>query len=176
MDHTDHVNLLREGGIASGQVWADMGAGTGAFTLALADLLGESGTIYAVDRDAGALRQQTTPMKTRFPQIAVEYITGDFAQPVKLPLLDGIVMANALHFTRYADQPAVLAQLRRYLHPGGRLIIVEYDTDQGNQWVPYPFTFPNWESLAAKAGFNHSQQIGYRPSRFARGIYSAVSW
>ena len=51
MDHTDHVTLLRGGVSAPGGVWADLGSGTGAFTLALSDLLGLSGTIYSVDKD-----------------------------------------------------------------------------------------------------------------------------
>ena len=38
MDHTDHTNLLLDGIAAPGGVWADFGAGTGAFTLALARL------------------------------------------------------------------------------------------------------------------------------------------
>jgi len=58
MDHTDHVTLLRGGVSAPGGVWADLGSGTGAFTLALSDLLGLSGTIYSVDKDPGALAAQ----------------------------------------------------------------------------------------------------------------------
>ena len=58
MDHDDHVGLLRGGVAGPGGVWADIGAGEGAFTLALADLLGPGARIVAVDRDAGALRAQ----------------------------------------------------------------------------------------------------------------------
>ena len=36
-------------------LWADLGAGTGTFTLALAELLGAGSTIYAVDADANAI-------------------------------------------------------------------------------------------------------------------------
>ena len=54
MDHRDHVNLLQAGIPAPGGVWADLGSGTGAFTLALADLIGPTGTIYSADQDAGA--------------------------------------------------------------------------------------------------------------------------
>ena len=38
MDHTDHVNLLRDA-VGLGGTWADFGSGTGAFTLALAELI-----------------------------------------------------------------------------------------------------------------------------------------
>ena len=41
-----------------GGTWADFGSGTGAFTLALADLIGPQGSIYSVDKDRGSLREQ----------------------------------------------------------------------------------------------------------------------
>jgi ubiquinone/menaquinone biosynthesis C-methylase UbiE len=148
MNHEDHVNLLHGGVTTKGGVWADFGSGSGAFTLALADLLGETGTIFSVDRDAGALRQQENAMAARFPKNAVHYIKADFAKPLELPALDGIVMANSLHFLRAKD--SVLRQMRGYLKPGGRFLLVEYNADSGNMWVPFPLSYPTWESLAAK--------------------------
>ena len=100
MNHTDHVNLLRRGVSPTGGVWADFGSGTGAFTLALAELLGPTGKIYSVDKDRGALRTQERAMQAQFPQTTVHYLTADFTQPLDLPLLDGIVLANALHFQK----------------------------------------------------------------------------
>ena len=38
MDHNDHVNLLRPADLNRGGLWADFGAGSGAFTLALREL------------------------------------------------------------------------------------------------------------------------------------------
>jgi ubiquinone/menaquinone biosynthesis C-methylase UbiE len=49
MNHADHVALLRAGVPGPGGVWADLGSGAGAFTLALADLIGPTGQIYSVD-------------------------------------------------------------------------------------------------------------------------------
>ena len=40
MEHQDHVNLLKPADLARGGVWADFGAGSGAFTLALSELVG----------------------------------------------------------------------------------------------------------------------------------------
>ncbi len=175
MNHTDHVNLLR-GGIptTSGGVWADLGSGGGAFTLALAELRGPTGEIYSVDKDADALRQQEQAMRAQFPQISVHYQTADFTRPLKLPALDGIVMANSLHFQR--NQADVVKGVRCYLHPGGRLIIVEYNIDRGNFAVPYPVAYTTWEMLAQDAGFAHTQLLATRPSRFLQEIYSAMSW
>ncbi len=136
MDHNDHVNLLRSGIPVAGGIWADFGSGQGAFTLALAELIGQSGTIYSVDKDRGALRRQEQAGKNRFPGLTAYYIKADFTKPLDLPLLDGLVIANALHFLQYKDKAIQL--LANYLRPGGRFLMVEYNTDRGNTWVPHP--------------------------------------
>lgn len=173
MNHTDHVNLLQGGIPHPGGIWADFGSGTGAFTLALAELIGAGGTIYSVDRDAGALREQARAMQARFPGVTLHTITADFTQPIELPPLDGVVMANSLHFVRQKD--AVLQRIRGYLKPGGRFILVEYNADQGNTWVPYPLSYPTWEALARRSGFTETRRLAAYPSRFLREIYSALS-
>jgi SAM-dependent methyltransferase len=173
MEHSDHVALLREGVAGGGATWADLGSGAGAFTLALADLLGPGGRIYSVDRDRGALERQARAMGRQFPDTAVEYLPADFAGPLGLPPLDGVVMANALHFVR--DKAPVVRAIFAALRPGGRLVLVEYHTDRGNTWVPYPLTFAAWQALAREAGFVDTRLVATRPSRFLGRIYAAVS-
>ena len=173
MNHNDHVNLLRNGIPGPGGVWADLGSGSGAFTLALADLIGATGHIYSVDKDRGALREQERAMRSRFSGTTVHYLTADFTQLLDLPPLDGIVMANSLHYVRKKDP--VLQLVHSYLKPGGRLLIVEYNADRGNMWVPYPFSYHTWEVLARQNGFSGTQLLATVPSRFFGEIYSAVS-
>ncbi len=66
--------------------------------------------------------------------------------------------------------------IRSYLRPGGRLILVEYNTDRGNYWVPQPLSFQTWAALAGRAGFTGTTLLATRPSRFLGQIYSAVSF
>lgn len=180
MDHQDHVELLR-GGIpapkpdAAAPVWADIGAGDGAFTLALADLLGPATTVIAVDRDQRALDRLARDMAQRFPDTHLRTQAADFTRTLQLPTLDGIVMANALHFVADSGKDAVLRSLRGNLRPGGRLIMVEYNADRGNTWVPHPFSYHTWEALARTSGFADTRLLASVPSRFLREIYSAVS-
>ncbi len=174
MDHTDHVALLRRGVPGPGGVWADLGAGDGAFTLALADLIGPGSTIYAVDRDAGRLRRLADSLARHFPDVTLHTLTGDFTRPLALPPLDGIVMANSLHFV--ADKSPVLRRIRDYLAPGGRLLMVEYNTDRGNTWVPYPMSYGTWAKLSAAAGFSHTERLATHPSRFLGEFFAAASW
>lgn len=173
MDHYDHVSLLRDG-VVPGGTWADLGAGSGAFTLALADLLGKDGRIVAVDRDARALRLNAEAMLASFPGTPVEYLVGDFTRPLALPRLDGVVMANSLHFQR--DQVNAVRTVRALLKPGGRLVVVEYNIDRANYAVPHPVPFHRWEQIAREAGFEHTRLLYTRPSRSLREIYSALSW
>lgn len=174
MDHADHVNLLHGAVERGGGAWADMGAGGGAFTLALAELLGPDAEIHAIDRDGGALRTNAREMAARFPDAHVVYHEADLTKPLTLPLLDGIVMANSLHFQR--KQGDVVKQLRSYLRTGGRMVVVEYNIERGNFAVPHPVPYARWEKLAREAGFEHTELVARRPSRFLREIYSAVSW
>jgi len=177
MEHADHVALIRDGVKQAAGVWADLGSGSGAFTLALADLLGPDATIYSLDRDGRALRQQERALHAWFPETILHVITGDYTRPLppELANLDGVLMANALHFQRERERRAVLAQVREALRPGGRLIVVEYNTDRGNHWVPHPFSFSTWQRLAREGGFTETRLLATRPSRFLGEIYAAAS-
>ena len=172
MDHAEHVMLLRDG-VPSGGAWADLGSGAGAFTLALADLVGATGEIYSVDRDAGALRTQERALRLRFPAVPVRSIQADFTRPLEIPPLDGIVMANSLHFQR--DKRPVLSLVRGYLKPGGRLILVEYNVDHGNPWVPHPISYRSWVKLASRCRFRETRMLATIPSGFLDEIYAAQS-
>jgi hypothetical protein len=82
-------------------------------------------------------------------------------------------VANSLHFVE--DKMAVLAHVRGYLKQHGRFILVEYDSDRGNPWVPHPLTFETWRELASEAGFVETRKLATLPSRFLHQIYSALS-
>ena len=172
MDHADHLDLIRDG-VQPG-AWAELGSGGGAFTLALADLLGTAGTIVSVDRDRGALRRQRQAVQARFPPASVEYVRADFTGPLALSELDGLLMANSLHFVRRPGP--LLASIRGWLRPGGRLLLVEYDADRGNPWVPHPLSYRTWERVAAEHGFERTRLLARRPSSHLNAIYSALSF
>jgi ubiquinone/menaquinone biosynthesis C-methylase UbiE len=174
MDHRDHVALLRPAQPDPGGTWADLGAGSGAFTLALRELVGASAEIHAVDRDRAALRELERAHARRFDASGRLHLhSADLARPPALPLLDGVVMANSLHYFR--DREQMLRRVRELLRPDGMLLLVEYNVDSGNPWVPHPLSFETFRSLAPRAGFGEARLIGRVPSRFLREIYSAVA-
>lgn len=180
MDHADHVGLIRAGvsagpGAAPLRRWLELGAGEGAFTLALADLVGPGAEITAIDRDAAALARLAAELPARFPAARLTTVTADFDRPLALggPSYDGLLAANALHFVR--DPASVIARLVPLLRAAGRVVVVEYDADRGNPWVPHPFSYRTWQRMAAEAGLVGTREIGRVPSRFLGAIYAAAS-
>jgi ubiquinone/menaquinone biosynthesis C-methylase UbiE len=175
MDHVDHVNLLKPADLPAGGTWADFGAGSGAFTLALRELVGPHANIYAVDKDPKGLRDLEKAHREKFTTAQnVHPLRADFTGPLSLPPLDGIVMANSLHF--FKDKLKVLRHVRSFLKLNGALLLVEYNVDSGNPWVPYPLSFESYRTLAPRAGFSEPKLLDTAPSRFLKGFYSAVAY
>jgi len=174
----DRVGLIRPGVDRRDGTWADFGAGSGAFTFALAALLGPGAVIHALDRDAGALRaleqeaagQRGEPGAGAAPRIVC--IPADFTQDVFLPPLDGALVANALHF--HADACGILRRIARRLKPTGVIILVEYDITRPNPWVPHPLPWARFPETAACAGLSDARLLGTRPSAYHRSMYAAA--
>lgn len=156
------VELIRGGVPGPGEVWADLGAGTGNFTWALAELLGPEARIYALDRDARAVAAQERRLRDDPPAATVLPRQADVLRSLDLPPLDGILAANLLHFVR--DQPGLLRRLRAALRPGGRLLVVEYEQALPLPWVPHPLPFARLDGLVREAGFTGLAQVGQRRS------------
>lgn len=144
------------------QQWADLGCGNGLFSKALLGLLPAKSIVYAVDK------QPFT-----FSDPSIQFIEKDFSkEELPLPPLNGILMANALHFI--LDKPALLKRLKKYLLPGAAFILIEYDTETANRWVPYPLNYASAVNLFKQAGFSSIDKIGERPSIYNNAkIYSA---
>lgn len=174
MRHADHVNLLRPANLQPGGKWADLGAGSGAFTLALRELIGPTARIHAVDKDGASLRELERAYEGRFGEAnSLRLQRADLSGKLELPPLDGALMANSLHF--FKDQVSILRRVGDLLKRGGQLLIVEYNSDQGNPWVPHPLSFKRFEVLAEASGFAKPRLVATHPSSFMREIYSAQS-
>lgn len=166
MTHTEAVALIQNGNIQAGQTWADVGAGSGRFTYALAELLGPEGQVYALDLQPSL---EAGPVSEKLAKVESRQV--DFREGISLSGLDGLLMANSLHYAPSAAD--ALRKLLPSLKTGGLLIVVEYDTNQGNPWVPYPISRADFDSLAAKVGLHSVQELGRHPSRYGHnGMYA----
>ena len=172
MIHEEHVHLLQPAHLNPGGTWADLGAGSGAFTLALRELVGAQANIYAVDKDRARLSELEEAYRARFGDTKnLHIVAADFSRPLELSLLDGILMANSLHY--FKDKEKILRQVRTHLKPTGILLLVEYNVDTGNLWVPHALSFESFRALAPRAVFSEPRLLAKRPSSFLHEFYSA---
>jgi SAM-dependent methyltransferase len=168
----DAVDLLADSdvGALGPTIWADLGCGTGTFTLALADLLAAGSTIYAMDLDGPALQRIPSAHK------AVRIVThrGDFTtQPWPFADLDGILMANSLHYVKH--QAAFIRACESQMKSRRRFLIVEYDTSAASRWLPYPLSRTTLAHLFARAGYSSIRVLRSRPSVYRRAPFYAAA-
>jgi trans-aconitate methyltransferase len=166
----DSVALIEGVPLSPGaSTWADLGCGDGTFTLALATRLPNGSGIHAMDQRASALARLP---KSRTGTSIVTH-TGDFTvHPWPFSGLDGLLLANSLHYIR--DQAAFIRACKPAMRTP-RFLIVEYDTDDANRWVPYPLGRRTLEELFRAAGYTSFSMLGSRPSVSQRAaLYAAT--
>ena len=170
MNPEDAIELLNHPKIRVDipQTWADLGCGTGLFTNALARQLAYGSKVYAVDRSIKTFRPD------KLEGVTFEKVKADFVSDT-LPIvnLDGILMANSLHFV--SRKPDFIKKLGKYFRKQESYLVVEYDTNISNAWVPYPISFLSLKQFFFAAGFSFVEKIHETPSRYRNGsIYSAL--
>jgi predicted methyltransferase len=115
--------------LRAGMAVADVGAGTGLFTLALAERVGPKGQVYAVDVQAYFLDHiGQKALEAKLDNVTL--VRADQAS-AKLPegSVDLVLLCDSYH---HVEQPAAyLASLKAALRPGGRLVIVDYIAIEG---------------------------------------------
>ncbi|HRI61998.1 MAG TPA: methyltransferase domain-containing protein [Saprospiraceae bacterium] len=172
MELSEAIELIQNDPITrqSNALWADLGSGSGLFSFALAHLLQTGSVIYAVDKNPVNFGAWLQPVGVHLRSLQLDFV----AEPLPFHDLDGILLANSLHYVR--DKPALIGKLSASMKPGGRFLVVEYDTDKPvPQWVPYPVSFPSLRRLFENAGYSSVQKLGERPSVFGRArMYAAL--
>ena len=174
MQLRDAVEMLRASRLdALGPTtWADLGCGDGTFARALAELVAPGSVIHAMDVDRVALRS----LPARHGQARIETHVGDFTKPPwPFAHLDGVLMANSLHYVHHREQASFITDCRARMVPPHRFLLVEYDSDVPNPYVPYPVSLQRVRQLfdVDVAGASLTL-LGRRPSRYQRAALYAV--
>lgn len=109
-------------GLKPGDRVADLGAGGGYFTFRLAEAVGESGVVYAIDVDGGMLRD----LARRAAGAGIENVRTVHAaadDPSLPERVDLMFLSNSYH--HIPDRLAYFRRATGHLRPGGRIAIVE---------------------------------------------------
>jgi ubiquinone/menaquinone biosynthesis C-methylase UbiE len=116
-------------GLAPGATVADIGAGSGVFTLPLSGAVTATGRVYAVDIDQGLVDHIVG--KAREARVSqVQGVLGKFTDPA-LPArdLDLAFIYDVLHHIE--DRATYVRNLAGYLKPGGRIAVIDFFPERG---------------------------------------------
>jgi hypothetical protein len=133
--------------------------------LALASLLPPESYITAIDKSHQHLPAISNGIKIGFRK------TDFVNEPITVSPLDGVLMANSLHFV--VNKPKLIRQLENVFTNRPKFLIVEYDTTRSNPWVPYPISFQKLDNEFTGLGYQ-TLKLAESPSRFVGIMYSAL--
>ena len=111
-------NILKEVGIKPGFRVLDYGCGPGSYTFPLAELVGESGQIYALDIHPLAIRR-VKDMASKKRLANVQTILSDCQTGLPDNSLDVVLLYDIFH--HLSDPNKILKELHRVLKPSGVL-------------------------------------------------------
>jgi arsenite methyltransferase len=116
------VSLLR---LEGGETVVDYGAGTGVYTIAVAEAVprGRVIAIEALPQLADLLRRRAKGARGVLERLEI-VTTGDNAVPAPDGVADRVVMVDVLH--HLYDQPKALKEVVRLLRPGGLFVVVDW--------------------------------------------------
>ena len=114
--------IVRAVGLRPGGTAADIGAGTGLFTLLFAERVGKKGAVYAVDISPAFVKYIAERAKRHGYERIIKTVLNT-VDSAELPAgsIDAAFLCDTYH---HFEQPEkMLASIHRALRPGGRLVV-----------------------------------------------------
>ena len=167
MQLSEAIELIQHPLSKEKNVWADLGCGDGLFTNALSQLIVDESLIYAVDKNKRSLQHVEVRSGVQLEKLQLNFVNDELS----LKNLTGILMANSFHFIK--DKNAFINKAFNCLDVNGYFIMIEYDTDKSNFWVPYPISFNKLEKFFSSYNYT-TNKLNEMPSRYNGTIYSAI--
>lgn len=111
--------------LKKGDSVADIGAGGGYFSFKLAEAVGDSGKVYAVDIDPESIAFIRKTIKEKGAGNIEGVLASYDDSRLKPASVDLVFIRNAYH--DFQDRVRYFARLKSVLKPGGRIAIIDYD-------------------------------------------------
>jgi len=170
---SDAARLVTALKLHAGQTVADIGAGGGQLTVALAREVGPSGRVYATELDADRLRDIREA--TNAAGLKNVSVIEAHATRTNLPerCCDALVLRLVYH--HFGDPHLMNASLRQSLKPGGLLAVIDFAPDSAESTDPgkratgdqHGVTSATVVRELGQAGFEVvAVEEGTRPGRF----------
>jgi len=132
MAFSDPQKNIESFGLSVGTSVADLGAGTGFYTMAAARAVGEGGRVYAVDIQADLLAR----IKAQAHQAhlnMIEVVHGDIEKIGGTRLRDGSVDAALVCNVMFQleNKEEFVQEVKRIVKPGGRVLVINWTDSFG---------------------------------------------
>lgn len=158
----DLKRIVSQFGLEPGMKAADLGSGSGYFTVELARAVGESGSVTAVDILDFALetvKERTTGAgikNVRFVRANLEIIGSTFLADDSQ---DFVLLANVLF--QNDQKLGIIKESKRILRPGGKVVVIDWEKGKGGLGPPDDFRIPKESllNLTSQEGFTYERDI-----------------
>ncbi len=155
--------------IKEGMTCVDLGSGTGVFSFALANYVGENGVVYAVD-DSNEMLEYIRKKQPPQNMLLIHRDAGDTG--LESEIADVCLLAFILHEVNTPDR--LVNEAYRLLNPNGKVLIVEWNAEHTPKGPPVDvrITKDKLRQLFNQSGFadfiyidwsiNHYVAVGIR--------------
>jgi len=152
-----------------GERVADIGAGSGYFTIPVSEAVGPTGVVHALDIAPEMIAYLDFRLKSRkIENVRLRKVTSDDPQ-LEPAGVDTVLLIDTIHYVK--DRAAYARKVRPALAPGGRLVVIDY--------IPKPMTERPWgpppeqqipreqmDADMAAAGFRVAQAYDFLPEQY----------
>ncbi len=158
----DLKNIVSQFGLEPGMKAADLGSGSGYFTIELAKAVGESGMITAVDILDTALEMVKAKMATGEIK-NVRLVKGNLEVAGSSSLIDDsqdfVLIKNVLF--QNDQKSGIIKEAKRVLRPAGKLVIIDWEKGVGGFGPPDEYRTPKESilSLVSQEGLTFEKEI-----------------
>lgn len=160
--YSARTEVARAVAVAPGAAIADIGAGTGIYTLIFAQQVGPEGAVYAIDIEPRFLKH----INQRADDEGLSNVTAVLGRPDSITLpassVDAVFICDTYHY--FENPAAIMATVRAALRPGGALYIVDFEPKAGEAPPPeHRHVRFGREGVAAEIegfGFESAEEIG----------------
>jgi ubiquinone/menaquinone biosynthesis C-methylase UbiE len=161
--------IMRVLAFKPGERVADIGPGSGYFTVPVAHSVGPTGVVLALDIAPEMLEYLDFRLKSlQIENVRLRKVRNDDPQ-LEPGSVDTILMIDAIHYVQ--DRAAYAKKLRAGLAPGGRLVIIDYIPKPMSErpWGPPPeqqIARRQMDADMAAAGFKISRSYDFLPEQY----------
>jgi predicted methyltransferase len=127
--YVKRAEIVAAAGVKPGMTVADVGAGTGLFTMLFADAVKPGGRVYAVDISPAFVEYIRETAKKRRVGNVTAVVNDGTEVPLPDASVDLVYLSDVYHHFEHPAQ--MLASIRKALKPGGHMVVVDYERIPG---------------------------------------------